>query len=797
MRRRRRHLEVSTFPFLAVLLCTMGSLILLLLVLDRRAKIVAVHKAHEEAAQMQADRDRRDLERRRRTAEEQRLAIEQQAEFERRRQQLHTMLAEQEQDLLGKIAEARGQVASAETKLHEEEARAERLKNDIQVADFRLTSSQQALQAQQSAAASAARMTEDARRELQSQALALEQMEQALASLKALRERQKNTYSLVPYLGKRGESRRPLYVECAAGGLVFHPDALPLQGPLLTDAHIREEVLKRIERQRPQLADGKAEQPPRPYLLMLVRPDGITNYYAAMGALAGLKVDFGYEFIESDWVLDFSAETGAGPPQPWMTASTIPSNLPPSALLPRNVVASRPPFPGGGGFDAVGREQPSRPGEGGVGASIQGSRPGGFGGDGLPGPPPIPGLPQIESGRNRGSGAADSVWRPALVAQNGSPTSGSVPGGMTDGLSAGTPNVAGNASGAVVGNGGTKGNGLGGGNQAAGTGTSGVSMPFAGGSGGMPNGLPPLQSATGASGGSSGSISGSKAVVGQGSGGTGPGGAPNGTVSGGGAPGPGGSAGPSNGSGSPNSGGSSGGTPGAGASAGTSNGSGSPRGEGSGSGSAPGEFSNGGGGAAGGGPAGGSAAGAGAPGGPTSGGGPPSGGKPGPDAPGASAPVGVASSGDFAGGGPPNSSSSAGASGGEGVGGDASVLRSPLLAPSKNAGSKFAPAPLGRVLGNRDWILYVECHAEGIVLKYGNKKFSLPALAPPPAGEHELAATVRLLIARKQATVGPGEPSYRPMVRFQVWPDGLRAYYLAYPLLQPLGIPMARENVLP
>src|SRR5262249_12201478 len=38
MRRPRRRLSVSTFPFLAVLLCAMGSLILLLLVIDRPAK---------------------------------------------------------------------------------------------------------------------------------------------------------------------------------------------------------------------------------------------------------------------------------------------------------------------------------------------------------------------------------------------------------------------------------------------------------------------------------------------------------------------------------------------------------------------------------------------------------------------------------------------------------------------------------------------------------------------------------------------------------------------------------------
>jgi hypothetical protein len=91
--------------------------------------------------------------------------------------------------------------------------------------------------------------------------------------------------------------------------------------------------------------------------------------------------------------------------------------------------------------------------------------------------------------------------------------------------------------------------------------------------------------------------------------------------------------------------------------------------------------------------------------------------------------------------------------------------------------------------------LYIECHGDGIVLKYGNKRFALAALTAPTSGEHELAAAVRMAIARKQATVGNGEPPYRPIVRFQVWPDGLRAYYLAYPLLQPLRVAMTRENV--
>ena len=45
MRTRRQKLEVSTFPFLAVLLCAMGSLMLVLLVVDRKAKQAALAKA--------------------------------------------------------------------------------------------------------------------------------------------------------------------------------------------------------------------------------------------------------------------------------------------------------------------------------------------------------------------------------------------------------------------------------------------------------------------------------------------------------------------------------------------------------------------------------------------------------------------------------------------------------------------------------------------------------------------------------------------------------------------------------
>jgi hypothetical protein len=102
--------------------------------------------------------------------------------------------------------------------------------------------------------------------------------------------------------------------------------------------------------------------------------------------------------------------------------------------------------------------------------------------------------------------------------------------------------------------------------------------------------------------------------------------------------------------------------------------------------------------------------------------------------------------------------------------------------------------PLSRLIGNRDYMLVVECKSDALVLRPWGSRFPLSAAAAP-GQEHPLVQAIQRLVARRQMTVRPNEPVYRPMIRFQVHPDGLRAYYLAYPLLERLGYPMSRENL--
>src|SRR5262249_22729317 len=133
----------------------------------------------------------------------------------------------------------------------------------------------------------------------------LARMEQTLADVKAARIKDAQTWSVVPYAGPRAAARRPLYLECDRDGVLFHPDRERVPGeprePL--GAAVRQRVAKHQEGQPGD----------RPYLLVLVRPDGIRAYYQLQQALDGEPVDFGYEMVDADWVLAVPEEA---PPTP-------------------------------------------------------------------------------------------------------------------------------------------------------------------------------------------------------------------------------------------------------------------------------------------------------------------------------------------------------------------------------------------------------------------------------------------------------------------------------------------------
>jgi hypothetical protein len=94
---------------------------------------------------------------------------------------------------------------------------------------------------------------------------------------------------------------------------------------------------------------------------------------------------------------------------------------------------------------------------------------------------------------------------------------------------------------------------------------------------------------------------------------------------------------------------------------------------------------------------------------------------------------------------------------------------------------------------SRDWPIVIECGSQGVTVSPGGLRFGLAELAAVTG--NPLRQTVEQMIRRRQAMARPGEPAERAVIQFRVPPDGLRAYHLAYPNLEPLLVPMTRENV--
>jgi hypothetical protein len=709
MRQRRQRLQVSTFPFLAVLLCAMGSLILLLVVIDRRAKVVARAKAMR-AMQQALDKA---------AAEAEKAAAAHQKEWEHRRQILHAQLLQQEEQVLSELHTIEEKTAVVATRTQTDLARTRELEEQFQAGLTALSRLEEELNTQRSTVAQTAQQEDASRADLARLTAELVRMERTLADLQAARQRQQQMYSLVPYRGKRGDNRKPLYLECNGEELIFHPDHLALHGVMLTPSGIREEIERRLA-QQPRNSLGERVELPQEnaYLLMLIRPNGIPSYYRALAALKGLHIDFGYEFIDQDWLLDFSEESDTVKKQPWMMVDSAKPEQP-----------SAPPIKG------------ARPPAQSITGRPQGNYHGIVAGGTVPGQP--------GSSFAAGSTGPGNPWF-------GSPGFGAGRGAAADSRTVGNTTAGGQlmaASGGV-------------GNGMRGTGnTNGPSFP-------EPD-APARTTVAGASG--------PRAEVSLGSprsSGAGEIGRDGGPVTtrqslGHGEPGFAAHGGMESSKVDPSLAIGQGTTPAPpsdntmaqGAGTGQGRMQGSPENSGNqGIPAAPSplpSFAP-------------NQTGAQAP-------------------PGGDAPQGPAGNGVNPGGpaqGQPDSGAPAPVS--------ASNPLDRLTTPNQSKRTvRATPLRSGLLMSNRDWIIPIECTADALVLYPSGQRIAAAELVKTDSGNNPLLETLQRLIARRQATVRPGEPPYRPSIRFRVHPDGLRCYYLAYPVLEALHVPMTRENVDP
>lgn len=303
MRRRRNKGEdvgVTLFPFLAVLLCTMGTLIVLLLVITERAQNTTDEPPSPDTpavAQFQSVED--DPTTWRKRAEQLAATREQVTAIVRDRRARLGFLEKTTRDLENQIVELKA-------RLDEQERLAEA--NDEQVAK-----------------------TEAEVKRLEARA------EQAAENLEAIRRENTNrpaSFSIVPYDGPNSTPRKPVYIECRGNEVILQPEGI-IFGPddfvLATDAGNPLATVLRATREYLVTNQSLGAQQ-EPYPLIVVRPDGVDAYYNVRQSLQGWTTDFGYELVNRDWTLKFP------PPDPNL-ASTQFRALAEARLRQRALVA--------------------------------------------------------------------------------------------------------------------------------------------------------------------------------------------------------------------------------------------------------------------------------------------------------------------------------------------------------------------------------------------------------------------------------------------------------------------------
>lgn len=263
--------RVALFPFLAVLICTMGALVPLLLAMAHQARLSAQAEAQSRAAdrinELNAEREAAVW-----RIEQLRTARRQtEAQWERAQQYLGH-LEDHSRRLEEEIGQLRRQFESLQQKRQRDGAELDELRAQCRQLDDEL---------------------------------ARAEAEAALPRA----ERKQRSYALVPFVGPNRTQRRPIYLECTARAVIVQPEGIRLtaedfDGPLGAS----NPLVSVVRAAREQMVLSGALDPDRdgePYPLLLVRPDGVAAYHYARIALKPWGADFGYELISADLALAY------------------------------------------------------------------------------------------------------------------------------------------------------------------------------------------------------------------------------------------------------------------------------------------------------------------------------------------------------------------------------------------------------------------------------------------------------------------------------------------------------------
>jgi hypothetical protein len=269
--------SVSLFPFLAVLLCTMGALLVVLVAVSRTARNAALDEAQ---ARKQAAK------------------------------QSDPAITEKLKQIAQHMTKLKQVRAQAEKKLREDQLRLTQLENHMRRMQDelqKLVHATMELEALEGDHYDDRRQAERERDRLK-QLIANKKAE--IEDLKKSAGSRKRTYSLVPYEGPNGTTRRPIIIECCKDGLILQPEGVvvhphDLQPPLGAGNALACAIRAARDHYIQQHPQEGANQDTEPYPMLIIRPDGAEHFGLARRAIEAADFDFGYEPVEQHWELNY------------------------------------------------------------------------------------------------------------------------------------------------------------------------------------------------------------------------------------------------------------------------------------------------------------------------------------------------------------------------------------------------------------------------------------------------------------------------------------------------------------
>lgn len=139
------------------------------------------------------------------------------------------------------------------------------------------------------------------------------------------RAKSQDGFAILPYKGANGTWQRPIPIECRDGTAQIMPDGprfslleLSGLGRARSSAMVAAISLYLDRIARAPSPDGAAVVP---YLLFIIRPDGIRPYYEARAALEPFGIRFGYELVDQDEAIEYP---NLADPAEWSEEAPLP-----------------------------------------------------------------------------------------------------------------------------------------------------------------------------------------------------------------------------------------------------------------------------------------------------------------------------------------------------------------------------------------------------------------------------------------------------------------------------------------